>query len=467
MIAVRTPRAWTPPGDRNCGPGDVFPVNGWETWWRVPRGEVHVTDACGRGGATPPSRWDPAEPDPVAGLLATARRRLGMDLCWFSRLIGGAQVIEACDGDAAAFGVHPGSTVLHPGPHRSHALAERPSPVVRRIRPEAVTSEAAGTATTGVESTGGPLADRPEIGSYIGVPVTLADGRPYGMLCCLSRDADVATPGRKARSLALLAEVLSASISDRRSGGEDREAAWWRIWRLIDSGGPTMVFQPVFDLPSLDCVGAEALARFPPGSGGAERWFADAAAVGLGPALELSAIRSALRAFTCLPPEFGLGVNASPATILSGRLADAIADIPADRLVVEVTEGDKVEDYPSVRCALGVLRREGVRIAVDDVGAGYASLHHLVQLQPDFIKMDQCLTRRIDADPARRALAAALVHFAQETGSLVLAEGVETARELGVLIGAGVHQAQGHYLAPPGPLPLPASANRTRPPDAV
>ncbi|TCJ30121.1 EAL domain-containing protein [Parafrankia sp. BMG5.11] len=446
-------------------------MDAWETCWRVPRGEVHVTDACGRGGATPPSRWDPAEPDPVAGLLATARRRLGMDLCWFSRLIGGAQVIEACDGDAAAFGVHPGSTVHHPGPHRSHALAERPLPVVGRIRPEAVTSgtatEVTGTAATGVEATGGPLAGRPEVGSYIGVPVTLADGRPYGMLCCLSRDADVAMPARKTRSLALLAEVLSASISDRRSGGEYREAAWWRIWRLIDSGGPTMVFQPVFDLPSLDCVGAEALARFPPGSGGAERWFADAAAVGLGPALELSAIRSALRAFTCLPPEFGLGVNASPATILSGRLADAIADIPADRLVVEVTEGDRVEDYPSVRCALGVLRREGVRIAVDDVGAGYASLHHLVQLQPDFIKMDQCLTRRIDADPARRALAAALVHFAQETGSLVLAEGVETARELGVLIGAGVHQAQGHYLAPPGPLPLPASANRTRPPDTA
>ncbi|WP_230203280.1 EAL domain-containing protein [Parafrankia discariae] len=406
-----------------------------------------MTDVCGRDGATPPSRWDPVEPDPVAGLLATARRRLNMDLCWFSRLIGGAQVIEACDGDAAAFGVHPGSTVRHPGPHRSSALAGRPAPVIRRIRPEAVTSEAVTS----------------EVGSYIGVPVTLADGRPYGMLCCLSRDADVATPGRKARSLALLAEVLAASISGRRSDGEDREAAWWRIWRLIDSGGPTMVFQPVFDLPSLDCLGAEALARFPPGFGGAERWFADAAAVGLGVALELSAIRSALPALSRLPPEFGLGVNASPATILSGYLADAIADVPADRLVVEVTEQDKIEDYPLVRRALDTLRRQGVRIAVDDVGAGYASLHHLVQLQPDFIKMDQCLTRRIDADPARRALATALVQFAQETGGLVLAEGVETARELGVLIGTGVHQAQGHYLAPPGPLPLPASANRTRP----
>nr|MDT0667082.1 EAL domain-containing protein [Micromonospora sp. DSM 115978] len=133
------------------------------------------------------------------------------------------------------------------------------------------------------------------------------------------------------------------------------------------------------------------------------------------------------------------------------------------RIVLEITEHDRIDDWPSMHAALAELRAAGVRIAVDDVGVGYAGLQQLHQLLPDFIKMDQYLVRGIDADPARRALATALVQFAEQTGSLVLAEGVETAAELGVLVGTGVHQAQGHYLAPPGPLPLPVGADRVTP----
>lgn len=406
-----------------------------------------MAETRSRGGTASPPRSDRAESKAVAGLLDTACRCLEVDLCWLSRMIGETQVIEACSGDAAAFGVRPGSTVRYSGRcHLSVPAAHSPPPAART--------------DLDAMATKGPVSGRFGAGSYVGVPVALADGRLYGMLCCLSRDRALTAHGHQARSLSLLADVLSGALTSRRQNLEERRQ---RIQDLIDSGGPRMTFQPVFDLPSLDCMGAEALARFPAGFGDTASCFAEAAAVGLETALELSAIRAALRAFPRLPPEFGLGINASPTTIVSGAIAEMIADIPADRLVLEVTEHGRIDDYPSVNRALDVLRREGVRIAVDDVGAGYAGLHHLVQLRPDFIKMDQCLTRDIDTDPVRRALAAALVIFAQEIDGLVLAEGVETAAELGVLIGAGVHQAQGVYLAPPGPLPLPASADQTHP----
>ncbi|CUU57393.1 EAL domain, c-di-GMP-specific phosphodiesterase class I (or its enzymatically inactive variant) [Parafrankia irregularis] len=406
-----------------------------------------------------PERWPGLEPvtelEPVpaavAGLLATARGCLEVDVCWLSRLIGGTQVIEACSGDAASFGVRPGSTVRYGDRRHSRGhTGHRPAPAGQ-------TGPSTGTGTTVAE---GQVSGRLGAGSYLGVPVVLADGRPYGMLCCLSHDRALTARGRQARSLILLAGVLAESLSCQRP---DLEARRGRFRQLIDNGGPRMTFQPVFELPSMDCMGAEALARFPPDFGGPERCFAEAAELGLDLALEVSAIRVALRALPRLAPEFGLGINASPTTVVSGEIAKVIADVPAERLVLEITEHDRIDDYPAMDRALDVLRREGVRVAVDDVGRGSAGLRHLVHLRPDFIKMDRCLTQHIDVDPARRALATALVSFARETDGLVLAEGVETAAELDVLIGAGVHQAQGHYLAPPGPLPLPPNADQTPP----
>jgi EAL domain-containing protein (putative c-di-GMP-specific phosphodiesterase class I) len=86
---------------------------------------------------------------------------------------------------------------------------------------------------------------------------------------------------------------------------------------------------------------------------------------------------------------------------------------------------------------------------VDDAGAGYASLQHILQLQPDLIKLDMGLTRNVDFDPARRALAAALVAFARDTGSQIIAEGVETTCELEALRSIGVEKAQGYFLGRP------------------
>jgi EAL domain-containing protein (putative c-di-GMP-specific phosphodiesterase class I) len=164
-----------------------------------------------------------------------------------------------------------------------------------------------------------------------------------------------------------------------------------------------MVYQPIWKIGLGRPVGFECLARFlpaPPRS--PDKWFAEAAETGLGTVLELLAIKLALSAASALPSDIYVSVNASPETIMSGELAGAMNGLPEERIVLEITEHAYVEDYDGLLRALQPLRDRGVRLAVDDAGAGYSSLQHILQLRPDLIKLDMDLTRNIDLDPARR-----------------------------------------------------------------
>lgn len=183
-------------------------------------------------------------------------------------------------------------------------------------------------------------------------------------------------------------------------------------------------------------------------------WFAEAAAVGLGVELEQAAVAAALARLPALPPASYLSVNLSAEALMAPRTFELLTSVPPGLIVVELTEHSEITDYPALTQRLAALRAAGVRLAVDDTGAGFASLRHILQLHPDVIKLDLALTRDVDTDPARRALSAALVTFAGEMGANVVAEGVETAGELAVLRELRVDAAQGYYLGRPQPLPL-------------
>jgi EAL domain-containing protein (putative c-di-GMP-specific phosphodiesterase class I) len=146
-------------------------------------------------------------------------------------------------------------------------------------------------------------------------------------------------------------------------------------------------------------------------------------------------------------------VNVSPETVLSGELRPLLEQLPLDRLMLEITEHAYVDDYLALARELDPLRLRGLKLAVDDAGAGFASFRHILRLRPDVIKLDSSLIRLIDKEAGSRALAAALVRFAEETGCNVVAEGVETAEELAVLHALNVDKAQGYLLGRPGPLP--------------
>jgi PAS domain S-box-containing protein len=252
---------------------------------------------------------------------------------------------------------------------------------------------------------------------------------------------------------------ISEDITERHSAeqarAEERQARLARIEHVLGARAISMVFQPISDLATGDVVGAEALARFsatpvrPP-----DVWFAEAADVGLAVELELLAVKLALAQLHRLPPRAYLALNISPATLCTPAAAELFGRTASRRIVVELTEHSQVDDYDALHAALKPLRAAGIRVAVDDAGSGFASLRHILNIHPDIIKVDISITRHIDTDPARRALAAALVTFGHEIGATLIAEGVETCGELETLRALGVTSGQGYHLGQPAPLPI-------------
>lgn len=252
---------------------------------------------------------------------------------------------------------------------------------------------------------------------------------------------------------AQVVQELSSLLANRKSADSRLRAQRQRVEEAI-GGGLVTVYQPIFDLRSGTAVGVEALARFPTAPEvSPEVWFSDAAEVGLLLDLELSAARRALDDIRRLPPEAFMSLNMSPETALSPRFEEIVAAVPLSRIVIEITEHAAVADYDALAEALRKRRAEGARLAIDDTGAGFASLHHILRLEPELIKLDISLIRGIDVDRYRRALASALISFASEIGAAIVAEGIETEDELGTLRELGVDFGQGFYLARPGPLP--------------
>jgi PAS domain S-box-containing protein len=229
-----------------------------------------------------------------------------------------------------------------------------------------------------------------------------------------------------------------------------RSALSCEIRDVLDNRTLAVALQPIIDTDTGAWVAAEALARFP-GDRRPDVCFAEAQEAGLGVEWELLAVENALAALPELPDDVALSINASPALIVDRRLAAVLSrpGIPLDRLVVEITEHVAVAHYDEIRAALRPLREHGLRLAIDDTGAGYASFSHVLALRPDIIKLDRSLIADIDTDPARRAFVTAIVLLALELRASITAEGVESMGELAVLTNLGADHAQGFLLARP------------------
>nr|WP_243737746.1 EAL domain-containing protein [Blastococcus xanthinilyticus] len=118
-----------------------------------------------------------------------------------------------------------------------------------------------------------------------------------------------------------------------------------------------------------------------------------------------------------------------------------------------------MDDYPAVLAVTSRLRASGITVSVDDAGAGYASLRHILRLSPDVIKLDIGLVMGLHTDPARQALTSAMVAFAAETGARLVAEGVEDAAERDALLARGVRYGQGYLFGRPRPADLVLAAS--------
>jgi len=270
------------------------------------------------------------------------------------------------------------------------------------------------------------------------------------------------------RFLALLKEFIDASIARsaehadalaraNASGAQspsDRGAALERIAGVIREGSFELAFQPVVDMIRNGVVGYEALSRF---SGRPSRppdaWFDEAARVGFGEELELAVVERALSAMPSVPVGAYLAINISPATAQRPELLKLCAAHDTSRIVLELTEHATVTDYATLVDAAERLKRIGLRLAIDDAGAGFASLQHILHLQPALIKLDRSLVKDIDRKPGHQRMLSALLMFAAGTQAELVAEGIETAEERAVLLDLGIRWGQGYLLGQPAPLP--------------
>jgi EAL domain-containing protein (putative c-di-GMP-specific phosphodiesterase class I)/CheY-like chemotaxis protein len=246
-------------------------------------------------------------------------------------------------------------------------------------------------------------------------------------------------------------EELVQQLSLRRREDELLRLRLARVRGAVDNRAALrVVWQPIRALEGGRVVGVEALARFRgPPRRGPSRWFEEATEVGLRSELELAAAETAFAGLEALPRELYLSVNVSPRTVAGAAFRRLCASVDGERVVIEVTEHAPIENYERLNQVLARIRALGVRLAIDDAGAGFASLRHILRLDPDFIKLDGSLIAGIEQDVSKQALATGLISFAEKIGATIVAEGIEREEEVVALRALGVHFGQGFYLGRP------------------
>ncbi|MFI5495957.1 EAL domain-containing protein [Actinoplanes sp. NPDC051859] len=364
----------------------------------------------------------------LADLLRTARQSLGLGFAFLTRMDGTTQHLEAVD-SATGEGFRPGMSQPQENSFCQAIMDGRLPPVMADV-------------TTYPEALKLPGAQIPWLRSFVSVPVVLSDGTVYGTFCAAGFDTDPALAPRDRALMDVLSHAASMIIEPGLREHARQADITARLRPVLDGGGPVVLLQPIVDLSTRRRVGAEALSRFPQEWGmPPDRVFAEAHSIGEGHHLELLALRQA--ANHLYQVSHYVTMNVSPATLMTPECAQLLHGFPLDRVVLELSEHEAVDDYDALKAVLAPLRARGMRLAVDDVGAGFSSLRHIVVTSPDVIKLDRSIVAGIGADPVLSVVTQSLVELARAMGAAVVAEGIETEADAVALAAAGVGLGQG------------------------
>jgi EAL domain-containing protein (putative c-di-GMP-specific phosphodiesterase class I) len=376
----------------------------------------------------------------IADLLRTAKKSLRLSVAFLTRMDGTTQHLEVVESSIPVL-FREGTAQARETSLCQAILDRKLPPVIPDLKdfPEAMRL---------------PAARMPRIRSFVSVPVTLSDGTMYGTFCAAGLTADDELTERDRSLMDVLASAASVIVEPQVRDQQRRSQIEDRLTPVMARGGPVIALQPIVDLATGARVGAEALSRFP------AEWdlapdlvFGQAHSVGLGHELEVQALR---RAAELLAGHEGyVAMNVSPATLLTPACAELLGELPLERVLLELSEHDPVEDYDALKAALAPFRAAGLRLAIDDVGAGFSSLRHIVVTTPDVLKLDRSIVSGLDTDPVLATLVRSLVDFARSIDARVVAEGVETAGEAEALRALGTDLGQGWHFGRPA-VPVPA-----------
>lgn len=306
-----------------------------------------------------------------------------------------------------------------------------------------------------------PITATVPIGSHISLPVKLADGSVYGMFCCLSPEPNPTLNERDIAVMSSFVTLVTRQVQQEREGADMANKDRTEIESILRDAPFEAAYQPIVRLSDRRIVGCEALIRFHTASAvSTEAIFRQANRVGLGLELELRAARLAIKNAPTGEELDYVSVNASPELICDARFEAALEGAQREHLIVEVTEYSENSNLTALLPRLAKLRQSGIRIAIDDVGAGYSDFQRITQIAPDILKIDRSIVTDLHRDPMKRAAVAALRYFAAETGPRVVAEGVEREEEAAALRTLDIPLAQG-WLFGRATIPLPSSPAAT------
>ncbi|MFT4172795.1 MAG: EAL domain-containing protein [Rhodocyclaceae bacterium] len=375
----------------------------------------------------------PAETDKILNIV---RNHLGMDVAFISRFGEVTRVLEHVVGEVDCPLVPGQSLPLEEG----YCLK-----IVQGELPQLIPDTSQVPATLDI-----PATRQLPIGAHLSVPIQLENGHVYGTLCCFNHLPIPRLGAEDLRLVRALSDVLAANIDRAHEEKAAALARQLRIQALISQEALKPVYQPIYAVATGKLFAFECLSRFPSlDPTNPDFWFKSAHEVGLSDELQLHAIERALAPTFSEWDDLRLNINSSPELIASGKLLALLQDTHFKQIVVEVTEHDVINDYAPVIKGADALRSHGIKLAIDDAGAGIASMRHVLLLKPDVVKLDMSIVRGVDKDPARQSLIEGLVRFCHDQGATVTAEGVETKEELEALSRLGVDRVQGFYLGKP------------------
>jgi len=251
-------------------------------------------------------------------------------------------------------------------------------------------------------------------------------------------------------AFATQAHIWKTVLAD---GSEQEPGVGQRLQACIDRDAFKLALQPIVGAKSLDVVGFEALLRSSdPEFGSPLKVFSVAEALGLIDALADVVAEKTLAWFSSLPEDFMLFINLHPFELNAPeRIAKRTQALYpwAKRVVLEITERERIVSQQRFTESIEIIRGQQFALALDDLGAGYSSLSMMVELRPDYVKVDRSLVRDIHLDSKKQELVGYLVEIAKRMGSLVVGEGVEKLAEASYLRECGVDLLQGFLFGRP------------------
>lgn len=338
----------------------------------------------------------------LADLLALVRKHLDMDVAFISEFINDERVFKVVDNPSENQIVKVGNADPINETYCQKITDDKLSPIITNTNANPITKAM-------------PVTEKLGIGAYIGVPINLSNGKLYVTFCCYKSHHDESLNDRDLSFLNIISEIATGLIEKNLSKSISRNHAKSAIEQIISDNDISIYFQPIFSLKNNKVAGFESLARFfttpykTP-----DVWFKEAKKVGLNETLEMLAIKNAVTNIAKFNNSTYIAINCSPSHILSGALENTLQNIDCTRLVLEITEHSPISDYEKMRTSLTPLRKRGLRLAIDDVGAGFSSFQHILELEAD-----------------------------------IVAEGIETEEELNSLRKLNVDSVQGYFIGRP------------------